>query len=107
MGECTFTYTELKALLAEALGVLEVAPSTLSRWMKMLKIKTRANSRRVFYDMEELVGLYYIGKSFKLGYRGKEAIYFTVEKIEEFKQCQSIPTNLSVQMDLQKVSANM
>lgn len=107
MNDLALTYTELKAKLAEALGVVEVKASTLSRWMSALGVETRSqNPGRSFYDMEELFGLYIYGSSMRRGLRGQIAIDLTVQRIQEFRRCQSIPTNLITALR-GKASANM
>ena len=85
--ELNLTYTQLKLRLAEALGVVEVAPSTLSRWMRCLRIKTGG-----FYDLEELVALQGLGRAYQLRLTKQNAVDYAVSVVENFRDANQYRT---------------
>ena len=90
MSEVTLTYTELRTKLAEALGRVEVKPSTLSRWMKNLAYPPGKPGYRRTYDLEDLIALTAYGQSFELGKTKQASIDYAVSQVEKFRQWHSI-----------------
>ncbi|HEY9877067.1 MAG TPA: hypothetical protein V6D29_01365 [Leptolyngbyaceae cyanobacterium] len=79
------TYTELKSRLAEALGRVEVKPSTLSRWMKDLEYPKGQPGVKRQYDLEDLIALASYGQSFQLGMTKQKSIDYALSQVEKFR----------------------
>lgn len=95
MTEQKLTYAELKALISKALGGVEVKPSTLSRWMRILKYPKGQPFKKRGWDIEDAIALSSLGIAYSLDYQGQNAIDYAVNQVEKYRQWHSIPMNLS------------
>lgn len=81
----TFTYTELKAKLAEVLGRGTIPSSTLSRWMGLLDYPRGTPGRRRLWNGEDLVFIGSYGQAVSWGYTHEEAHDYAANQLEKLR----------------------
>jgi hypothetical protein len=84
----TYTYTELKALLAESLSRGSIPTSTLSRWMAKLGYEPGQPGRRRQWDQEDALALVCYGQCMSWGYTHQEALDYTLRQVEKYRSHQ-------------------
>jgi hypothetical protein len=81
----TYTYTELKTLLAQGLSRGSIPTSTLSRWMAKLGYEPGQPGRRRVWDQEDVLALICYGQCMSWGYSHQEALDYTLSQVEKYR----------------------